>query len=73
MNNSTIELEMIHKYGMDATIKFCDMVSFMYDLLYRDSLIRNKELNEEFAYDYERDWWRDKYVELTERLHNELT
>ena len=43
------------------------MLAFMYDLLYIDAIGRGLD-NNEFAYNYERDWWLNKCVELEKRM-----
>ena len=67
MNNSEKELELIYKFGIEAVIKYAEMLAFMYDLLYIDAIGRGLD-NNEFAYNYERDWWLNKCVELEKRM-----
>lgn len=62
MNNSEIELELMQSFGLDKTVTFAEMVSVMYDLLYKDTVSRNAE--DMCDYDYDRDWWKKKYTEL---------
>jgi len=62
MNNSIIELELIQHFGLDKTISFCEMVSMMYDIMHNDVVERG--LATEFGYDFDRDWWKQKYSEL---------
>ena len=68
MNNSEIELELIAKFGLERTIAYCEINAFMYNLLYEDIMEEQPEMNLNFAFDYERDWWQDKHDELTKRL-----
>lgn len=67
MNNSEIELALIYRFGLDAFLLYCDMISFMYNLQHEDALKRGMDTNE-LAYDYERDWWEAKGKELKERF-----
>ena len=62
MNNSEIELELIQHFGLEKTILFCKMTSFMYKLLYEECLDSNPEDKCDFGYDMQ--WWELKYEEL---------
>lgn len=65
MNNSELELELIQHFGLDKTIVYCEMVSFMYDLMCNDYMENNP--GEPCDFDYERQWWKSKYNELLGR------
>lgn len=66
MNNSEIELELLQHYGLEKTIAFCEMTSFMYKLLYDDCKKTNPA--EVCDFDYEVEWWAKKANELKTRL-----
>jgi hypothetical protein len=68
MNNSVIELEIIQRFGLDKTVSFCEMVSFMYELMHDD--VKERGMAHEFDYDFDRDWWANKCQEL-KRITNE--
>ena len=73
MNNSEIELELIQHFGLEKTIMYCEMCAFMYNKMYEDVMERCPEINQQFAFDYDRDWWKSKGEELTKRMSFQLT
>ncbi len=64
MKNSEIELELLNKYGLEKTILYCEMTSYMYGLMYEDIMEVQPKLNLDFAFDYEANWWKEKHDEL---------
>jgi hypothetical protein len=62
MNNSELELELIQRFGLDATIKYAEMVSFMYELMCEDFMETNP--GKPCDYEYEQQWWKNKHDEL---------
>ena len=52
--------KIIEKVGVKETIKFCKLVSLMYDIKYNTS----KDLNLLDEYEFERQWWLDVSTEL---------
>ena len=72
MNNSELELELIQHFGLEKTIMYCEMCAFMYNKMYEDVMERCPEINQQFAFDYDRDWWKSKCEELTKRMSFQL-
>lgn len=69
MNNSDLEMEIMLRFGSEKTTTFCEMISFMYELLHKDAVERGLASGEydEFDYGYDAIWWKDKYNELKDR------
>lgn len=67
--NEDIKSELILEFGIDRTIEFCEMVYKMYKMLHEDLVARGIAVNEydEFDYNYESIWWKNKYNELKTR------
>ena len=67
--NDDVKDRIILDYGIDKAIEFCEMTSKMYKMMH-DDLVK-KGYSEMaltlFQYDYESEWWKNKYVELKER------
>ena len=62
MYNKDLYSKIENKFGKEKTTEFCEMVSFMHEILYREAC-RNG--TDEFTeHDYDRDWWIDKHREL---------
>lgn len=67
--NDDIKDRIILDYGIDKTIEFCEMVSVMYRMLHGD-LVRKGANDMElhvYQFDYEAEWWKNKYEELKEK------
>ena len=60
MYNREILEKIIEEVGVKETIKFCRLVSLMYDIKYNAS----KDLNLLDEYEFERQWWLDVSTEL---------
>lgn len=71
MNNSEIELELMLKFGLDKVVIFAEMASVMYDMLYKD--VQSRNIDDVCEYDYERNWWKKKHIELKKRQKSYLT
>ena len=71
MLNNDLYKEMERKYGKNKMLLFADMVSEMYGILYIDEMLNPLD-NPLSEFDYERDWWVTRYVELSKEL-SELT
>jgi hypothetical protein len=68
MYNSDILEHLIAKYGIDDTIKFCDMESEKNALLAQsveEDMQHHPEPNE---WRFERDWWADSSKQLKSRI-----
>ena len=65
MMNNDLYKELEKKFGRNRMIIFADVVSEMYGLLYIDAMMNEKDhpLTE---FDFERDYWIQKYTELIE-------
>jgi hypothetical protein len=61
MTNSEIEVTLIQNFGLDDTIKYCEMTAYIYSVLHDEI---TKEEYDECDYGYDARWWRDKAVEL---------
>jgi hypothetical protein len=64
MYNKDLLNEMLDEYDMETVIKFCEMTAVMYDKKFL--ACTEEHLCSEF--DYERDWWKNAYVELTKEI-----
>lgn len=67
--NDDIKDKFIAGYGVEKTAEFCKMVSEMYEML-RENLINEGLTDMElytYQYDYESEWWRNKYNELKKK------
>lgn len=62
MYNHELVNKMIKEFGIDNVIKFAEMVSFMHNVLYEETLINGQD--EPIEHNFERDWWEDKFEEL---------
>lgn len=76
MNNSEIELELMQRFGLEKTVYFCEMASIMYDMMHKDVMKRhhdNLELglfkDDICDYNFDADWWKNKHVELKNRMN----
>jgi hypothetical protein len=68
MYNSDILQHLIAKYGIDDTIKFCDMESEKNALLAQsveEDMQHHSEPNE---WRFERDWWAESSKQLKSRI-----
>ena len=71
MHNEKIFEELVLQFGTAQTYLYCRMEALRNDLLYKDCVNNNNtEVNECFAYDFERDWWKAKELELDAKLKN---
>jgi len=62
MYNHDLLNKMIDKFGVEDVTKFANMISFMHDILYQESLVNGPDDVSE--HNFERDWWKLKYEEL---------
>jgi len=70
MYNQDIVEAMIEKFGLARTATFCQMQSYYFKLLALEFAVKRPGgINE---YEFERDWFKKKYDELSKQLnHNE--
>lgn len=61
MTNSEIEVTLIQQFGLEATIKYCEMTAHVYSMLH-DEVAKSEY--DEYDYGYDAKWWRDKATEL---------
>ena len=71
MYNSEILDHLIQKYGIDETIKFCEMESFKNDLLAQSVEEDKQHHPEPNEWRFERDWWADSGKQLKLRNYFE--
>jgi hypothetical protein len=70
MYNKDLFEKLRQEFGDECMPKFCEMVSRMYDILYKDWVDSYHTHNyqasviEDVEYNYERDWWGEKAEEL---------
>ena len=67
--NNDVKDELILNYGIDKAIEFCKMANMMYRMMY-DDLVKKGFTGMElqvYQYDYESEWWKNKYKELKTR------
>jgi hypothetical protein len=62
MSNTILYQELEAQFGRKKMIEFCQILSNMHHLLYLSTI--QESPNE---HSYERDWWFEKYKELTEK------
>lgn len=67
MHNEKLFEHLVLHFGVAQTYLYCRMEAMKNDLLYKECA---KEQNECFAYDFERDWWKAKELELDAKLKN---
>jgi hypothetical protein len=63
MYNEDIYQKLLKEFGEEKMASVCDIISTLYDI--RHNASKNVETIEEF--DYERQWWMDKHVELVKQ------
>lgn len=68
MNNSEIEVALIQRFGLEKTIYFCEMASVMYEMMYKDVMSRHFK-DDVCDYSFDAQWWKDKGVELKNRMN----
>jgi hypothetical protein len=61
MYNEDLTKKMIDKFGLEATIQWCKMQAYQYQLLSEVDVYSEETLQE---MKYEHDWWNEKYNEL---------
>lgn len=64
MYNKEVLEELISKFGIENTILFCKMEAFKNDVLYKGCIETNESTTDCVEFDFERDWWQNKYEEL---------
>lgn len=62
MYNQELLKKMTKQFGVEKVTQFAEMVSFMYDFLYEDAKMNGSD--EPIEYEFERDWWQNKFDEL---------
>ena len=62
MYNHELINKMIDEFGMNKVTEFAEMVSFMHDVLYKETLTNGTDDFTE--HNFERDWWKLKHEEL---------
>ena len=62
MYNPELFEKMVEKFGMNKTIEFAEMVTYMYNLLHQDALSRKQHNQTEYGYEHY--WWEKKHEEL---------
>ena len=67
MKNEDLSSAIRKQFGTQNTLLFCKMVSTMYDLLHKDA--KERKLDNEFGYDYERDWWNIEYAKISSEIN----
>jgi hypothetical protein len=60
MYNEEIYQKLLKEFGENKMVTVTDVISIFYDIKY--SSTNNLNLSDEF--DYERNWWKEKHIEL---------
>jgi len=63
MTNSEIKIAMMSRFGFDDTIKFCEMVSFMFHIKHKSI---SESVYDEYDYGYDAKWWKEEADKLKE-------
>ena len=64
MFNKELFNKLEEKYGPEKMVQFSEMVTDMYDILYKD-VVKNGYI--EFSeYNFEKTWWENKHKQLIE-------
>lgn len=66
MSNSEIERQLIRKFGVVDVIKFCNMMGEAYRIMDED--VRGRGIANEFDYDFDSQWWANRYNEYVNKL-----
>jgi hypothetical protein len=64
MYNKEVLEELVKKFGIENTILFCKMEALKNSILYEDCIKNNEDTTDCIEFDFERDWWQNKYEEL---------
>jgi len=64
MYNKDLYKKLEEEYGRKRMIPFCEIVSDMYAFLENDRVERGIAASEAPEYDYESEWWGEKYEDL---------
>ena len=64
MYNQEIYEKLLKEFGEEKMASVTDVISCLYDIKYNSA----KHLNTLTEYDYERDWWKNKHVELLKNI-----
>lgn len=64
MYNKEVLEELVRKFGIENTILFCKMEALKNAVLYEDCIKNNENTTDCVEFDFERDWWQNKYEEL---------
>lgn len=63
MSNDDIFNKIVEKYGEKEIIKFCDVISMVFNEKYHEV----EEYYPLSEYDFERKWWTEKYKNLIKK------
>jgi hypothetical protein len=64
MYNKEVLEELVKKFGIDNTILFFKMEALKNAILYEGCIKNNENTTDCVEFDFERDWWQNKYEEL---------
>jgi hypothetical protein len=70
MTNKQILEDLMDTFGVIQTFLFCRMESHKYEKLHLES-VENGEVDVNQAFDYESNWWKEAYIDLSNKLNNE--
>ena len=65
MYNEEIYKKLLEEFGEDKMLHVTHIISVLYDIKYNN--VKTEECL--CGYDYERDWWNNKHVELIKQLN----
>lgn len=60
MYNKEIYQKLLEEFGEEKMVTVTDVISALYNIKYNAT----KNFDAHLEYDYERDWWMDKHIEL---------